>query len=62
MHSDLLCLHFFTAKFSKKKCLYYYLTIVLLLYRHNSNYSRITAKIVCVTRPLYKNNMIGLLG
>ena len=54
MHSDLLHLHFFTAKFSKKKCLYYYLTIVLLLYRHNSNYSRITAKIVCVTRPLYK--------
>ena len=42
----------FIAKFPKK-ILYYYLTIILLQYRHNSNNSRIKAKIMCVTGPLY---------
>ena len=37
----------------QKKILYYYLTIILLQYRHNSNNSRIKAKIMCVTGPLY---------
>ena len=37
----------------QKKILCYYLTIISLQYRHNSNNSRIKAKIMCVTGPLY---------